>query len=235
MENTLKTGVRQVAQNSMQIQGEAGEISVENFLNQTYPLDEIESIKPGAKGADYLQHVSDNGRSTCGTIYIEVKRHKDFKNEWIPKFKNDIREKNTDLGVLISEVMPKGVINPIVKDGVWICSLVNYEFVIEFLRHHLIELNRVQLVNENVFDKQSRVYSFVTSKEFARILDSFYDSYQAEIKSVDYEEKLMTTSWSKRRKNLSTLKKTTSTLIGAFQSYSGDSISEIKALEISEV
>jgi len=235
MANTFKKGVLQVNQGSMQIQGEAGEISVENFLNKTYPFDTIESIKPGAKGADYLQYVSDNGKNTCGTIYIEVKRHNDFKKVWIPKFKNDILEKNADIGVLATAVMPEGATKPILMDGIWVCSLNDYEFVIEFLRQNLIELSRVKVINENALEKQSLVYKFVTSKEFARIMEVLYDCYQDANKSIDYEEKLLTISWGKRRKNLEIIKKTTSLLIGAFQAYSRDSISEIKALEMSEV
>jgi hypothetical protein len=103
------------------------------------------------------------------------------------------------------------------------------------LRYNLIELSRVEMVNENALDKQSLVYSFVTSKEFARILDSLYESYKEEQKSLDYEEKAMNKSWGKRRKNLEIIKKTTSSFIGAFQAYSGNNISEVKALQMSEI
>ena len=37
MENTLQKGLSQAGQTSQQIQGEAGEISVENYLTSTYP------------------------------------------------------------------------------------------------------------------------------------------------------------------------------------------------------
>lgn len=235
MENTLQKGISQAGQTSQQIQGEAGEISVENYLTATYPFDTIVSIKPGAKGADYLMKVSDNGRSTGRSIYVEVKRHKDFKQAWIPKFKNDIREINADIGVIATEVMPKGVSKPVCMDGIWVASLTDYEFVIDCLRHNLIELSRLEIVNENALDKQSLVYQFVTSKEFARILDELYERYKEELTSLDYEERLMNKSWGKRRKNLELIKKTTGSFIGAFQAYSGNAISEIKALEVSEV
>ena len=235
MENTFQKGVRQVSQGSMQIQGEAAEISVENFLNETYPFDTIESIKPGAKGADYLQYVSDFGSNTCGTIYIEVKRHKDFKPAWIPKFKNDIREKNADIGVLVTEVMPKGVTKPILMDGIWVCSMNDYEFIIECLRQNLIELRKVKVINENALDKQALVYQFVTSKEFARIMEALYEHFLEEEKSINYDDRLWQQSLNKRRKRLEMDNKLVGQLVGAFQSYCGDSISEIKSLEMSEV
>jgi len=233
VKNSLNNANRQVNQGSMQIQGEALEVCVENFLTGTFPLDTIEPIKPGAKGADCLQHVSDDGRNIYGTIYLEIKKTKDFKQPWIKKFKADIREKNADFGVLITETMPKGATKPQRMEGIWVCSVDDYEMVIQFIRHLIVELNRVKVVNENAFDKQTLVYNFITSKEFARTMDLFFDIYQAEVKALEHEEKLMSTSWGKRRKNLETMKKSTASLIGAFQSYSGDSISEIKSLEIS--
>jgi hypothetical protein len=235
MEKTFQKGISQASQTSQQIQGEAGEVSVENYLNTTYPFDTIESIKTGAKGADYLLKVSDNGRETGRSIYVEVKRHQEFKQPWIRKFKNDIREMNADIGVIATEAMPKGIYRPTCIDGIWIASLTDYEFVMDCLRYNLIELSRVEMVNENALDKQSLVYSFVTSKEFARILDSLYESYQEEQKSLDYEEKAMNKSWGKRRKNLEIIKKTISSFIGAFQAYSGNNISEVKALQMSEI
>jgi hypothetical protein len=235
MKSSLEKGLSQASQVSQQIQGEAGENIVENHLDNAYPFDTLESIKTGAKGADCLLKVSDNGRATERSIYIEVKRHNDFKKAWIPKFKNDLREKNADIGVLISSAMPPGVTKPILIDGIWVTSFEDYEFVIDCLRHNLIELSRVEMINENALDNKSLVYNFVTSKEFARILDSLYGRYQEELISLDYEEKLMNRSWGKRRKNLELIMKTTSSFIGAFQAYSGNAISEIQALELSEV
>ncbi|MDC0181545.1 DUF2130 domain-containing protein [Candidatus Thioglobus sp.] len=235
MKNSLEKGLSQANQVPQQIQGEAGENIVENHLINAYPFDTLEPIKTGAKGADCLLKVSDNGRDTKRSIYIEVKRHKDFKQAWIPKFKNDIREINADIGVIATEVMPKGISKPVCIDGIWVASLTDYDFVIDCLRHNLIELSRLEIVNENALDKQSLVYQFVTSKEFARILDELYERYKEELTSLDYEERLMNKSWGKRRKNLELIKKTTGSFIGAFQAYSGNAISEIKALEVSEV
>ena len=164
-----------------------------------------------------------------------MKRHNDFKQAWIPKFKNDIRERNADIGILITCVMPKGITKPQLIDGIWVTSFGDYAFVVDCMRENMIELSRLKMINENSLDKKSRVYDFVTSKAFARILDELYDRHQGEVASLDYEERLMNKSWGKRRKNLELIRKTTGSFIGAFQAYSGNDISEIKALEIDEV
>jgi len=235
MQSTFEKGVKQAEQGSMQIQGEAGEISIENYLLDTYIFDKVDPIKPGAKGADLLLSVSENGRTIDGTIYIEIKRHKIFKKSWIPKFTDDLLEKNADIGLLITENLPEDITGPILIDDIWVCSFENYQVVINFLRYTLIELNSVKVNNNNVLDKQSLVYRYVTSKEFARIMSGFYDLFLKEETSINYDERLILASISKRRKNLESANKLVGLLVGSFQSYCGDSLGEIKALEMDEV
>ena len=235
MHSTFERGAKQAVQGSVQIQGEAGEVSIEKYLENTYLYDKVEPIKPGAKGADLLLNVSNDGRIVDGTIYIEIKRHKDYKKTWIPKFKNDLLERNADIGLLVTEAMPKGISKPTLIDDIWVCSFSDYQIVVEFLRQTVIEVSQVEMVNKNAIDKKSLVFGFVTSKEFARIMDTVYNCFVEEGKSIDYDERLWQASLNKRRKNLEVVKKLVGLLVGSFQSYCGDSISEIKALEMDEV
>ena len=188
---------------------------------------------------------------TLGIIYIvrdprnvitSLKNHYDLDYEQSldfmlneKKYIYDIREKNADIGVLVTAVMPKGVTKPILMDGIWVCSLNDYEFIIECLRQNLIELRKVMVINENALDKQALVYQFVTSKEFARIMEALYEHFLEEEKSINYDDRLWQQSLNKRRKRLEMDNKLVGQLVGAFQSYCGDSISEIKSLEMSEV
>ena len=84
---------RKQEQGSMQIQGEAQELAIEEWLAANFPLDTIGEIKKGARGADCMQIVNTREHQNCGTIYYESKRTKDFQPTWIEKFKNDIPEK----------------------------------------------------------------------------------------------------------------------------------------------
>jgi hypothetical protein len=82
--DSLKTQIqvltRKVEQGSMQLQGEVQELAIENYLKENFPLDTIEEIKKGARGADCLQIVNSRGRLNCGSIYYESKRTKDFSS-----------------------------------------------------------------------------------------------------------------------------------------------------------
>ncbi len=82
--DSLKTQIqvltRKVEQGSMQLQGEVQELEIENYLKDNFPLDTIEEIKKGARGADCLQKVNSRARLNCGSIYYESKRTKDFSS-----------------------------------------------------------------------------------------------------------------------------------------------------------
>ena len=99
---------RKQEQGSVQLQGEAGEIIIEEWLKNKFKLDDIIEIKKGESGADCLQKINTREKFNCGSIYYESKRTKTFQNTWIEKFKNDIREKSADVGVLVTKTMPSG-------------------------------------------------------------------------------------------------------------------------------
>ena len=75
-----------------------------------------------ALAIDCVQIVHSRTRQNCGTIYYESKRTKAFGSNWIEKFKSDIRERNANIGVLVTEVMPPDMDRLGLKDGIWICS-----------------------------------------------------------------------------------------------------------------
>ena len=97
---------RKQDQGSMQMQGEVQELAIEEWLTSSFPLDSIEEIKKGARGGDCIQTVNIRENANCGRIYYESKRTKEFQSNWIEKFKNDMREKGVDLGVIVTEALP---------------------------------------------------------------------------------------------------------------------------------
>ena len=58
MKNEITSLQQKIEQGSMQVQGEAQELIIEGFLKFNFPNDFIEAVKPGALGADCIQHLS---------------------------------------------------------------------------------------------------------------------------------------------------------------------------------
>ena len=107
LKKQLQDTQRKLEQGSQQLQGEVQELAIEEYLQNKYPFDFIEEIKKGVRGGDCIQTVHTREIQNCGKIYYESKRTKDFQKSWIEKFKADMREKGADIGVLVTEVLPK--------------------------------------------------------------------------------------------------------------------------------
>src|SRR5690606_33989636 len=129
LEEKLKTQIaltaemqRKQEQGSMQLQGEVMEFAIEEFLISSFPTDSISEIKKGVSGADCLQTINTYEHQNCGTIYYESKRTKNFSAGWIEKFKNDIKIKGADLGVLVTDALPNGMDRMGLYQGVYVCT-----------------------------------------------------------------------------------------------------------------
>lgn len=105
----LEDAQREITQGPTQRQGEVQELAIEEWLTESFPLDEVAEIQKGVRGADCLHVVKTTTGQNCGSIYYESKRTKNFQPKWIEKFKNDLREKNANVGVIVTETMPRGM------------------------------------------------------------------------------------------------------------------------------
>ena len=135
-------------------------------MAENFPLDVIQEVKKGERGADCLQIVHTRDRQNCGSIYYESKRSKAFQANWIEKFKSDIREKNANIGVLITEVMPSDMDRLGLKDGVWVCSFDEFKGLSTVLRESIIQISSAIISQENKGEKMGMLYDFLTSNEF---------------------------------------------------------------------
>ena len=88
-------------QGSVELQGEVQEETIEDYLLNTYKEDDLEVIKKGAKGGDCILKINHKGRKNISQIYFESKNQNSFKNEWIPKFLKDMKEKSISYGIMI--------------------------------------------------------------------------------------------------------------------------------------
>ena len=139
---------RKLEQGSQQLQGEVLELELETELASLFPLDDIEPVKKGVKGADVLQTVRLRSGTVCGTIVWETKRAANWSNGWITKLKDDMQEVGGDIGVLVSTAFPADVDEPLVqRDGVWLVKPSFVKSISEALRTVLTEAQRQRTVS----------------------------------------------------------------------------------------
>ena len=225
---------RKHEQGSMQLQGEVMELAIEEWLAAQFPLDSIDEIKKGANGADCLQVVNTRTQTNCGTIYYESKRTKAFQPAWIEKFKNDIREKNASIGVLVTEVMPTDMERMGLREGIWICTFEEFKGLCSVLRQSIIQWSQVKQNQENKGDKMGMLYDFLTSNEFKLQMEGIVEGFTQMQTDLLKEKNAMARMWKTREKQIDKVVDNAIGMHASIKGIAGNAIHSIPALELEE-
>ena len=223
---------RKQEQGSMQLQGEVLELAIEEYLSSHFPLDMIDEIKKGANGADCLQIVNTREHQNCGTIYYESKRTKSFQPAWIEKFKNDIRDKKANIGVLVTEVLPIGMERMGLMEGIWICTFDEFKGLCNVLRQSIIQLNQAVETQENKGDKMEMLYGFLTSNEFRLQIEGIVEGFSQMQSDLIKEKNSMQRIWKQREKQIDKVVNNTINMYGSIRGIAGNAVQPVKLLEI---
>ncbi|MBO6515427.1 MAG: DUF2130 domain-containing protein [Bacteroidia bacterium] len=223
---------RKQEQGSMQLQGEVQELAIEEWLMSTFPLDTIEEIKKGAKGGDCIQVVNTRMRQNCGKIYYESKRTKEFHPSWIEKFKDDIRDKNANIGVLVTEVMPSDMDRLGLRDGIWICSFEEFKGLCKVLRQTIVMLDMSVETQANKGDKMGMLYDYLTSNAFRLQMEGIVEGFTQMQQDLDSEKRSMQRIWKSREKQIDRVINNTVDMYGSIKGIAGNAIENIRALEL---
>lgn len=232
LKKQLQDTQRKLEQGSQQLQGEVQELAIEEYLQNKYPFDSIEEIKKGVRGGDCIQTVHTREIQNCGKIYYESKRTKDFQKSWIEKFKADMREKGADIGVLVTEVLPKELERMGLIDGVWICTYEEFKGLSSVLRESIIKINQAKKSEENKTDKMSLLYDYLTSTEFKMQIEAIVEGFTQMQSDLDSEKRSMQRIWKQREKQIEKVLDNTIGMYGSIKGIAGNSIGNVKALEL---
>jgi len=227
----LKEAQRKAEQGSSQLQGEVQELAIEEWLSVNFPLDTIEEIKKGARGADCLQIVNTRTRQNCGTIYYESKRTKGFQPGWIEKFKNDIREKGADIGVLVTESMPGDMERMGLKDGIWVCTFEEFRSLCVVLRDSVIKLSNAVVTQENKGDKMGMIYDYLTGNEFRLQVEAIVEGFTQMQTDLESEKRAINSIWKKREKQIEKVLLNTNYMYSSVKGIAGNAIQSVPLLE----
>ncbi|MEY3238257.1 MAG: hypothetical protein RI883_2358 [Bacteroidota bacterium] len=223
---------RKQEQGSMQMQGEVQELAIEEWLAAQFPLDTIEEIKKGQRGGDCIQIVNTRTNQNCGSIYYESKRTKDFQPSWIEKFKTDIRIKGSNIGVLVTEVMPAGMERMGLKDGIWICNYTEFKSLCAVLRESIVQISSAVSSQENKGDKMHLLYDYLTSNNFRMQVEAIVEGFEAMKSGLDSEKRAMQRIWKEREKQLDKVITNTIDMHASVRGIAGNAIQAVKALEL---
>ncbi len=193
---------RKSEQGSMQMQGEAQELLLEDVLRQSFPYDSIEEVGKGVKGADCILLVRNKFGQECGKIIFESKRTKDFSDQWIEKLKADMRSQSADIAVIVTQALPKGLDRFGEKDGVWVCSFAEVKALTHVLRDSIVRIAQATTGQENKGEKMHMLYDYLTGNEFAEQWKAIREGFMSMKISIQKERDAMEKLWKQREKQL---------------------------------
>lgn len=232
MKEQVEDMKRKMEQGSMQMQGEVQELELLDLLAGLFRSDAIEEVATGANGADVLHTVHDRLGRACGTIAYESKRTKSFSDKWIEKLKEDMQRHKAEVGVIVTESMPKDMPTMGIRDGVFVCSFPEVRGLAQVLRQSLLRLAEVRSHEENKDDKAHVLYAFFTSPEFKRRMQVIVDGYSVMKQQLDTEKRTIQKHWAARDKQLDALVSSATELQGSILGIAGNTMEAIAELDM---
>lgn len=231
LKKTIEELKRKSEQGSMQLQGEAQELLLEELLRENFPFDVIEEVGKGVEGADCMQIVRNNSGKECGKIIYESKRTKGWSNAWIDKLKADKRNQGADVAILVTQTFPKDMERFGEKDGVWVCGFTEALGVAALIRNGVIRVYEAQKSQENRGDKMQLLYDYLTGNEFRGQVEAIVEGFMAMKTAITKERAQMEKQWREREKQLDKVLLATSGMFGSVKGIAGASVGDIPLLD----
>ena len=231
MKKTIEDLKRKSEQGSMQTQGEAQELVLEDKLREYFPFDTVVEVGKGVEGADCILIVRNNIGTECGKIIFESKRTKGWNNVWVDKLKNDMRTKQADLAILVTQVFPKGMDCFGERDGVWLCTFKELFGMASALRNAIIRIAESKKAEENKGEKMQMLYNYLTGLEFRQQIEAIVEGFISIKNSISKERIQMEKIWKEREKQLDKVLLSTSGMYGSVKGIAGASVQNIPLLE----
>ncbi|MEN9440080.1 MAG: hypothetical protein RLZ33_156 [Bacteroidota bacterium] len=233
LKQKLEEAHQRATQGSMQSQGEAQELVIEEILRELHPHDSIEEVKKGANGADCIQIVRTQSGIEAGRILYESKNTKSWSDGFVTKLKQDNLQAKADIMVIITKTLPKEMKGKYgLIDNVWITTLDNLKDLSLLLRYGLLKTHSVLITQSNKKDKMSLLYDYLTSDEFRATFENILEGFKNLQDSHLDEQRKIQLLWKRRAKHLEQVLNSTIEFYGSIKSISENAIPTIPMLEI---
>jgi len=226
---------RRIEVGSQQAAGEALEVSLEDILQQTFPLDQFEEIKKGQRGADILQRVRNKSGKICGSILWESKNTKDFSNAWIPKLRKDQQNAKADIAGIVTVALPKEIESFGRQDDIWISNFKSATGLATALRQLLIEVTRQKLVSAGQISMKDLVYEYVTGTEFAMHIKAIVSAFAVMQEDLEKEKRAVALIWKKREKQISAVLTNVGGMKGSIEGLAQKTLPEAEVLSLEAI
>ncbi len=229
-QRALEEAQRKAMQSSQQTQGEVLELELEQRLREEFPLDQIEEVKKGQRGADIIQRVRNLSATQCGVILWETKNGK-WQPAWIAKFKADIRDANADIGILVSHETPDtlGEMKHL-EENLWVVSPRLATHLAGAIRVILLRVHTANSMNAGKDAKMEALYQFLIGPEFRHRVEAIVENYTMLQTEMEKEKRAAHLRWSRQEKAIRAVIDNTFGMYGDLQGITQGELPNIKLL-----
>jgi hypothetical protein len=217
-------------QGSMQTQGEAAEMVLEDTLAQAFPMDGFVPVGKGVNGADVRQDVM-TPTGTAGSILWESKRTKNWTAGWLAKLRGDQRDAGCEIAVITSQALPDGIDSFGMIDGVWVCAPPYAVPLATSLRQGLLDVAGVKGRAMGQETKAELVYEYLTGTQFKQRVDAIVERFEDMQLELAKERKFMERGWALRAKQIDLVIASTVGMHSDLQGIAGRAMPEIESVE----
>lgn len=227
LQRALEDAQRKAAQGSQQNQGEVQELALEAALREAFPLDVVSPVAKGVLGADCVLSLANEG-----AIVFESKRTKNWSEAWVAKVKDDQRAAGADVAVIVTAVLPKGVADFALYDGVWVCLPRHAVGLASVLRVALQEVAAARAAGQGLETKAELVYGYMTGPRFKTRIQAIVEAFTTMREDLDAERRAITKQWAKREAQIDRVLSGTTGMYGDLQAIAGRVLAEVEGLDV---
>ena len=231
MKKTIDELQRKSDQTSQQLKGEVQELALEDRLRQAFPIDSIDPVGKGKNGADAGQTVCDALGQPAGKIVWESKRTIKFDKKWLPKIREDVRQANADIPVIVTKTMPEGIETIGMLEGVWICRWDCVIGLASALRNGLIEVAAAHKAQDGREAKVEMLYNYFAGNNFRNRVSGMVEAIETMQADLAKEKTATQRRWGKQQKNLDKAIANMAGLYGDFQGIVGEQVPTLENFE----
>jgi hypothetical protein len=194
---------KKLVQSQSELTGEAGEKDLYFNLTQAFQEDFFTRQKRGTSMGDIVQRI----RTAAGTIETPIvydnKQADAVTNKDIEKAKKYKDVHMTDYVIIVSRNLPKKEVKNGLfgeKEGVLLCHPCIVVEVAKQIRRAVIEISKQSESKKDREAKESKLYDYIRSQEFASTVEKLHNVYQRMADLQDHEEKAHGKLWKERKK-----------------------------------
>ncbi len=235
MRKQIDEAKRKGEQGSMQVQGEVQEDELKAALSQAFPVDLIDDVPQGTRGADLVQTVHSQYGNKLGVILWESKNTKNWSSDWIKKLKSDQGLVKADLCILVSQVLPNDVTTFTAVDGVWVCHYRYALALAHVLRSQVLEIGKLKDAMVGKDEKMEMLYAYLSGPQFRNRVENIVMAFGSLQEELTKERRSMERMWAKRGKEIEKVMINTTGMYGDLQGIIGDKVlPSVETLELAE-